>query len=178
MNMRVKVFRKDCDVDDLIYLDGRIIGGYSDMLNIIISNLDIKYNFENFNKLELKGIRLILKKCKRAQREYYNKTGVTITNHRLKNKVKQHYYLDLPSAYKEPIPFENTDKAEFLREEKRDIIMIEGTVYVYGINNEYGFYNVDQDEFIPIDELEENKKFIIELLKGHEVIHYVKRRLK
>ena len=49
---------------------------------------------------------------------------------------------------------------------------------VYGINNEYGFYSVDQDNFIPIDEIEENKKIAIEALSGPDVIHYVKRRVR
>lgn len=51
-------------------------------------------------------------------------------------------------------------------------------VSVYGINNEYGFYNVDQDDFILMDEIEENKKLVIEALSGADVIHYVKRRVR
>lgn len=176
--MKPNTFVKDYDVEDLIYLDNKLIGDYVAMLNIIINNPEQKYHFENLSKVELKTARTILKIYNKIQKDYYRKNGITITTHKLKQKVKKHYYLDVLSIYKDSLPFESIDKVEFKRIDNRDIIIIEGSVSIYGISNEYGFYNIEQDEFIPIDELEENKKLTLEVLQGPDVIQYVKRRVR
>lgn len=176
--MKSNTFIKDSNIEDLIYLDNQLIGEYKDMLNIIIHNPDKKYYFENFNKIELKVAKIILKSYSKALKNYYRKNEITITTHKLRQKLKKHYYLDSFQIYKDTLSFETIDKVEFKRIENKDIIIIEGTMSVYGINNEYGFYSVDQDNFIPIDEIEENKKIAIEALSGPDVIHYVKRRVR
>lgn len=176
--MKLNTFVKDRDVDELVYLDNKLIGNYKDMINIIIRNPDIKYHFENFSLVELKVARTILRAYNNYLKNYYKRNGVTITTHRLRQRIKKHYYLDSFNAYKYTLPFDSIDSIEFKKIENRDIIIIEGIVSVYGINNEYGFYNVDQDDFIPMDEIEENKKLVIEALSGADVIHYVKRRVR
>lgn len=176
--MKPNTFIKDRDVDDLIYLDNKIIGDYKSMINTIIRKPDVKYHFENFSQAELKTARIMLRSYNRKLKNNYKKNGITITTHRLKQQIKKHYYLDSFLTYKYTLPFEWVDKIEFKKIENRDIITIEGIVSVYGISNEYGFYNIDQDDFIPINELEENKKILIETLTGKDIIHHVKRRVR
>lgn len=176
--MKPNTFIKDSDLEDLIYLDNKIVGDYPDMLNIIINSPNIKYNFENFNKTELRAIRMILKNYNRTFKENFRSKNITITTHKVKHKAKKYYYLDAINSYRDPLPFENITNIEFKKIDNRDVILIEGTVSVYGIKNEYGFYNIEQDEFVTIDELEENPNLVVEPLTGPDIFHYVKRRVR
>jgi len=176
--MKVKVFTKDTDIEDLIYLDNKFIGDFPKMINIIINNLDTDYKFINFNKQELKFIKLILKNYKLKEKEKYTKSNLTVVTHKLTQKVKRIYNLDKFNYNKDKLIFESIDKLEFKKVNNRDIVIIEGIISVRGLKNNYGFYNIEEDLFIPIDELEENKNLLIESLSGPNKLHYVKKRVR
>ena len=176
--MKSNTFIKDIDVEDLVYLDNKLIGDYKEMINIIIRKPDVKYHFQNFSQMELKVVKMILKTYNKRLKNNYKKNGITITTHRLRQQLKKHFYLDSFNTCNYTLPFDSIDNIEFKRIENRDVITIEGMVSVYGISNEYGFYNIEQDDFISIDEIEENKKMSIETLAGKDLIHYVKKRVR
>ena len=175
--MKVKIFKKDSTISNVIYLDNKIIGDYKDMLNIIINNPNQKYKFINFDELELKALKAIIKKQTRDQKEIYRKITATITTHKLQEKTKRYYYINAINSYRKPFPFVKIDSVELKRIEQRDIMIVEGLIESYGISNEYGFYDIDEDKFIPYEELENKKNIKLELLDGPDVIHYVKKRV-
>ena len=148
------------------------------MVNIIINNPKEKYNFENFTKEELKFAKIINKINFRENKNKYNKKTLTVATHKLNQRTKKYYYLEMLNFYKDIVLFENIEKIEFKRIDNREIVIIEGIISVNGIKNNYGFYNLEDDLFIPIEELEENKNLLIETLSGPDVLHYVKKRVR
>ena len=99
--MKPNTFIKRNKSEDIIYLNKKIIGNYINMINVIINNPEEKYNFENFNKQELKLAKIITKIYSKKIKDRYTKKTITITTHKLKQKIKKYYYLDMFNFYKD-----------------------------------------------------------------------------
>lgn len=178
--MNNNIFIKEVNTNQ-INLNNNSIVSFADMINIILNNPNTKYHFANFTKEELKIIRQLVKKRNNNFLINKHKNEITIVTHALKYKIKKYYSLDnLYSLEETPVltEFETVDQIKLEKIGKKYIIVIEGITSIYGINNEYGFYNIDKDEFIPNSMLNDIKDIKIEVLRDQQVLHYVRKRVR
>ena len=178
--MKINTFIKN--EKEQIYLNNESIGDFAKMLNIIINSPETKYKFKNFSKIELKVAKLIIKEYKEYLVNQYQKEQLTIVTHCLKFKDRKHFILNRKNIesleYKILYYFQTIDNVELKSVANSDIMIIEGIVCLYGIYNEYGFYNIDKDEFIHSDELETNPNIVITTLEEQNKLHYVRKRVR
>ena len=98
------------------------------------------------------------------------------------SRFRKHFILNRKNIesleYKILYYFQTIDNVELKSVANSDIMIIEGIVCLYGIYNEYGFYNIDKDEFIHSDELETNPNIVITTLEEQNKLHYVRKRVR
>lgn len=163
--------------DNKIYLNNELVGNLVDVINIMIENSGKRYNFINFTKIEIKGIKLVIESYNNYLTNRYKKEHLTIATHVLKYKTKRYHSFknSLSELFKN---FQSINEIEFKRIANKNIIIVSGTLCIYGIKNEYGLYDIDNDEFITNKQLEENQNKLIEELNEEKIFHYVRKRVR
>ena len=161
-----------------IYFEGRLLDGYTDVLNTILDNKDIEFYFKGFSKEELRLFKSIIKAYKNKKIDYMN-SNLTIITHSLKYKDTKYYYLDRMNVGNKILKdFTSIEKIDIKKLQNKYIVIVAGTVYLYGVKNELGFYDVENDNFIFDDDLENTKRIVIEELRNHDALHYVRKRTR
>jgi len=177
--MEKRIFVKsDIISENEIYFEGRLIDGYTDMLNIILDNKNINFGFIGFSKDEMKLFRSIIKAYNSRNKDYI-KNNLTIITHSLKYRDTKYYYLDSISLGNKILKdFSSIDKIDLKKIQNRYIVVVEGLVHLYGVKNNLGFYDVESDSFTYNRELEHSKKIVIEELRNHDSLHCIRKRIR
>lgn len=161
-----------------IYFEGRLLDGYTDVLNIILDNNDIEFYFKGFSREELRLFNSIINSYRKKKIDYM-KSNLTIITHSLKYNDTKYYYLDSINVGNKILnDFTTIEKIDIKKIRNRYIVIVDGVVHLYGVKNEKGFYDVESDSFTFNEELENVKKIVIEELRNHDALYYVRKRTR
>lgn len=163
-----------------IYLnDDNFIGGYAEMMNYILKNPEIEVGFQNFSKMELMGIRALMLNYKKYLDKYNDQAHSVTVTHALRYPCTERIFLNSSkcsvSNYQTLDLFEDIDSINFQKNGSHMIATVNGTVCLYGIQNEYGFYAVENDTFIANKTIDEDDDMKVEDIQQQNLL--VKRRL-
>lgn len=167
-----------------IYLNDALIRGYPEMLKIIIKNKNSEFEFYGFNKKELKGIEIFMIEYSKYLNNISKRTHLAMITHTLRYYDQRSFFLtkegDNTLDYLELADFETIDQINFKNYHKDFNILeveVKGTICLYGIKNNYGFYDVNSDELISSETIkrEEMKVSTVEDKKRNV---YIRERIK
>lgn len=156
--MNYKFVNKGTIINPMIYLycgnEEKFLGGDIEMLTYMLHlpfNSDI--TFENFNIFQMKHIKENIREFKKFADPVLERTKNA--THIMTHKDTQFLFLDninvREEMYKIALSFREIDSIEYRKIGKNKIITVTGTMERYGIKNEYGFYDIESNEFFSND---------------------------
>lgn len=170
--------KRDMVEENEIYFEGKLLDEYTDVLNIILNNNDIEFYFNGFSKEELRLFKSIIRSCKNKKIDY-RKNNLTIITHCLKYNDTKYDYLDTINIGSKILnDFITIEKININKLRNKYIVVVDGLVYLYDVKIEKGFYDVESDRFIFNKKLENVKEIVIEELKNHDELYYVRKRTR
>ena len=162
-----------------IYMDyDHFIGGYVELMEFILEHSDEQFHFQGFQKEELLGIRsLMVKYSEYVDSNEKEMSSVTVT-HALRFPFTQRIFVNRGSSniadYKTLSLYETIDAIEFKENGNGLFVIVDGTICLYGIYNDYGFYAVETGEFFSSQSIDEEDDMVVEDINVQPLM--VKRR--